>query len=95
MTRKATVLGGQACARCNRTLAASSGVPSGPCQCTEKQIDQFLKESEADQKTVNRMLFISNGPQEVQKKHWGELQQLYRQDEQLAVRNGLVSPFGS
>jgi hypothetical protein len=89
MTRKATTHGGQLCSRCNRILGASLD----PCQCTEGQLDQFDSESEGDQQAVNRMLFITKGPQDVQAKHWSELMQLYRQNTQLAERNGVPSPF--
>ena len=89
MTRKATTYGGQLCSRCNRILGASSD----PCQCTDAQLDQFDSESEADQQAVNRMLFIAKDPQDVQAKHWSELMQLYRQNTQLAERNGVPSPF--
>ena len=90
MARKATALGGDVCFRCNRTLAAPN-----QCRCTDAQLDQFLSESEDDQKAVNRMLFISSAPHQVQMERWGELQKLYTQNEQLAARNGVRSPFGS
>ena len=85
MHRKATSMEGQLCNRCNRTISG--------CGCTDAQLDQFLAESESDQKIVNRMLFISNAPPEIQKKDWSELIKLYKDNGQLAMRNGVASPF--
>ena len=86
------------CERCHGFLKSSSGSTLA-CLCNETQLDQFLSETYQDQKLVSKMLFLDqvseDAKQPVDKRVAAktELQTLYSAHEQLAVRNGIPSPY--
>jgi 4-aminobutyrate aminotransferase-like enzyme len=100
MSRQATTPDGKVCLRCHG-FVYSRRESNLACSCTKAQLDQFTQETHSDQKLVSGMLFhhaqSENGALQTsqRKKYTEELQKLYKEHEQLAIRNGVRSPFTS
>ena len=96
MDRRASL--SNVCDRCIRFVKASSGSTLA-CSCSEGQLDQFEAETDQDQKLVRKMLYLRQRsedaiqPIDERKKATTDLQTLYGTHEQLAIRNGVPSPF--
>ena len=86
------------CRRC-RGFALAPNASLIKCTCTQAQLDQFTSESDQDQMVVTKMLFLhrltneSSVPIGQRQSHVRDLMGLYKNNEQLAIRNGVPSPF--
>ena len=86
------------CFRCQGFVSPSS-TKVVRCACTDVQLIQFASESQADQRLVTDMLFMqlmaddNKRQMSERKKHNKKLQKLYKENEQLAKRNGVRNPF--
>jgi hypothetical protein len=98
MDRRASL--SNVCDRCIGFVKTASRSTLG-CSCSEAQLDQFLAEIYQDQQLVRRMLFFrrrsedEKQPMDERVKATTELQILYSTHEQLAIRNGIPSPYSS
>lgn len=98
MNRRASIL--NVCERCHGFVKVSTrDTLSCSCSCSETQLDQFFSETYQDQKLVSNMLFLHRRsedtiqPMDDRVKATTELQTLYSNHEQLAIRNGVSSPY--
>ena len=96
MDRRASL--SNVCDRCIGFVKASSGSTLA-CSCSEAQLDQFEAETHQNQKLVTKMLYLRQRsedaiqPIDERKKAATDLQALYSTNEELAIRNGVPSPF--
>lgn len=100
MVRIATTYDGQLCSRCNGFVSPSS-TGTLRCSCTDSLLTQFASESEPEQELVRKMLFLqrmaadTNVPMPKRIDYTNELKILYNENEHLAIRNVVRSPFSS
>jgi hypothetical protein len=98
MARIATTYDGQLCSRCNGFVSPSSAGTMA-CACTDGLLTQFASESEGEQELVRNMLFMehmaadTNVPMPKRIDHTNQLKALHSENEQLAIRNAVRSPF--
>jgi hypothetical protein len=98
--RKSTSHDGQNCLRCQGFVQPSSA-DVYRCACTDALLRQFESESQRDRDAVARLLFLEHvaaderAPMRKRMEYTRESQQLYAKNAQLAIRNGVKSPFCS
>jgi hypothetical protein len=86
------------CRRC-RGFAEAPNDSLIKCTCTDAQLEPFTFESDQDQMIVTKMLFLlrltneGSVPLGQRQGYLRDLMRLYRDNEQLSIRNGVPSPF--
>ena len=91
---------GVICLRCHGFVSSSSASVLG-CACTDAHLRQFASEPQPEQQLVTSMLFMQRMaddtrlPMEKRIEYTKELKKLYNENQQLAMRNNVGSPFSS